>query len=145
MSLITPAMADRLEAWLTHLAALDDASPATVTAYRTDLAGFLSFMGTYHGGAAGPEALRGLGLTDMRAWMAAERARGLSARSLARRLSAIRSKAVRIAASTLSSTAGSSLRMSRLKPSSPSTTLPPCCDGSLSTRPNVIVRRFPAS
>ena len=91
MSLITPAMADRLEAWLTHLAALDDASPATVTAYRTDLAGFLSFMGTYHGGAAGPEALRGLGLTDMRAWMAAERARGLSARSLARRLSAIRS------------------------------------------------------
>ena len=91
MSLITPAMADRLEAWLTHLAALDDASPATVTAYRTDLAGFLSFMGSYHGGAAGPEALRALGLTDMRAWMAAERGRGLSARSLARALSAVKS------------------------------------------------------
>ena len=91
MSLITPAMADRLEAWLTHLSALDDAAPATVTAYRTDLAGFLSFMGEYHGGAAGPEALRGLGLTDMRAWMAHERARGLSARSLARALSAVKS------------------------------------------------------
>ncbi len=91
MSLITPAMADRLEGWLTHLSALDDAAPATVTAYRTDLAGFLSFMGEYHGGAAGPEALRGLGLTDMRAWMAHERARGLSARSLARALSAVKS------------------------------------------------------
>lgn len=91
MSLITPAMADRLEGWLTHLSALDDAAPATVTAYRTDLAGFLSFMGEYHGGAAGPEALRGLGLTDMRAWMAHERGRGLSARSLARALSAVKS------------------------------------------------------
>lgn len=91
MSLITPAMADRLEEWLTHLSALDDAAPATVTAYRTDLAGFLSFMGEYHGGAAGPEALRGLGLTDMRAWMAHERGRGLSARSLARALSAVKS------------------------------------------------------
>ena len=91
MSLITPAMADRLEAWLAHLAALDDAAPATVTAYRTDLAGFLSFMGEYHGGAAGPEALRRLGLTDMRAWMAHERGRGLSARSLARALSAVKS------------------------------------------------------
>jgi integrase/recombinase XerC len=90
MSLISPAMADRMEAWLTHLAALDDASRATVAAYRADLTGFLAFMGDYHGGAAGPAALRALGLTDMRAWMAHERARGLSARSLARALSAVK-------------------------------------------------------
>jgi len=91
MSLISPAMADRLAAWLTALAALDDAADATVTAYRTDVAGFLSFMGGHLGGAAGPAALRAIGLAEMRAWMAAERARGRSARSLARGLSAVKS------------------------------------------------------
>jgi integrase/recombinase XerC len=91
MSFIAPAMADRLQAWLTALDALDDAAPATVTAYRADVAGFLAFMGDYLGGAAQPATLRGLGITDMRAWMAAERARGRSARSLARGLSAVKS------------------------------------------------------
>jgi integrase/recombinase XerC len=91
MTLIAPAMSDRLEGWLIALSALDDAAPATITAYRGDVAGFLSFMGRYHGGAMGPEALRGLTITDMRAWMAQERTRGRSARSLARGLSAVKS------------------------------------------------------
>lgn len=90
MSLIAPAMADRLEAWLTGLGALDDASPKTVVAYRADLAAFLSFMGDYHGGPAAPADLKALTITDMRAWMAHERGRGLSARSLARALSAVK-------------------------------------------------------
>ncbi|PWR03937.1 recombinase XerC [Meridianimarinicoccus roseus] len=91
MSLIAPAMSDRLADWLTALAALDDAAPSTITAYRADVAGFLSFMGRHLGGAADPAALRGLGLGEMRAWMASERARGRSARSLARGLSAVKS------------------------------------------------------
>ena len=91
MSLIAPAMADKLAAWLEARAALDDASDHTLAAYRADLAAFLSFMGEYHGGAAGPATLKALTITDMRAWMAHERARGLSARSLARALSAVKS------------------------------------------------------
>lgn len=91
MSLIAPAMADRLGIWLIALGSLDDASPATVTAYRADVTGFLAFMGDYQGGAAAPAALRALTITDMRAWMAAERGRGRSARSLARGLSAVKS------------------------------------------------------
>lgn len=91
MTLIAPAMADRLASWLTSLGALDDAADATVTAYRADVAGYLSFMGGHLGGDAGPAALRGVGRTELRAWMAAERARGRSARSLARGLSAVKS------------------------------------------------------
>ncbi|MGS4945892.1 tyrosine recombinase XerC [Meridianimarinicoccus sp. RP-17] len=91
MSLISPAMADRLAGWLTALAALDDAADATITAYRADVAGFLAFMGGHLGGDAGPASLRAIGLSEMRAWMAAERARGRSARSLARGLSAVKS------------------------------------------------------
>ena len=90
MSLIAPAMADRLAAWLISLSALDDAAAATVTAYRADVAGYLSFMGLHLDGEAGPAALRGIGRAEMRAWMAAERARGRSARSLARGLSAVK-------------------------------------------------------
>lgn len=91
MSLISPAMSDRLSVWLVSLSALDDASPRTVMAYRDDLVGFLSFLGDYLGGAASPADLKVLTVTDMRAWMAAERDRGLSARSLARSLSAVKS------------------------------------------------------
>ncbi len=91
MSLIVPAMADRLAGWLTALTALDDAADATITAYRADVAGYLAFMGGHLGGEAGPAALRTIGLSEMRAWMAAERARGRSARSLARGLSAVKS------------------------------------------------------
>ncbi|OSP55191.1 tyrosine recombinase XerC [Pseudoruegeria sp. SK021] len=91
MSLISPAMADRLQNWLISLSALDDASPRTLTAYRDDLTGFLSFMGSYGGAPASPDSLKALSVTDMRAWMARERDRGLSARSLARSLSAVKS------------------------------------------------------
>lgn len=91
MTLISPAMADRLTAWMVSLSALDDASPKTMTAYLSDLTGFLSFIGSYRGGPASPEALKILTVTDMRAWMARERDRGLSARSLARALSAVKS------------------------------------------------------
>ncbi|WP_193141845.1 MULTISPECIES: tyrosine recombinase XerC [unclassified Meridianimarinicoccus] len=91
MSLISPGVSDLIATWLDSLRALDDASPATITAYQGDLLGFAAFMGSYHGAPASPATLRGTDLTAMRAWMAHERARGLSARSLARALSAVKS------------------------------------------------------
>jgi len=91
MSLIAPAMADRLEAWLTHLRAIDGAAEATLAAYRADVVDYLSFMGAHLGGAASPTDLRGVTVGDMRAWMAASRAHDRQARSVARALSAVKS------------------------------------------------------
>ncbi|MEM6638157.1 MAG: tyrosine recombinase XerC [Pseudomonadota bacterium] len=91
LTAISPGASAALEDWLAHLSALDGAAGHTLTAYRRDVAGFLSFIGDHLGGAAGTRALAGLGLSDMRAWMAYERQRGISARSLARSLSAVKS------------------------------------------------------
>ena len=87
---LTPAMADALARWLEDQAAARDRSAHTITAYREDMLAFLSFLGGYHGEGATPKSLAGLRQTDIRAFAAAERARGLSPRSLARRLSAVR-------------------------------------------------------
>ncbi len=81
---------DLMEQWLAQLAGLQDASPHTISAYRRDVAGFLGFLGGYRGGDIGLDALGVVGVTDMRAWMAAERRRKVSARSLARALSAVK-------------------------------------------------------
>jgi len=86
-----PATADLMQRWLASLSALDDAAAATIAAYSADLRGFLAFMSGHLDGGAGPAALRGLAIADMRAWMAHERGRGLSARSLSRALSSVKS------------------------------------------------------
>ncbi|HUF57432.1 MAG TPA: tyrosine recombinase XerC [Thermohalobaculum sp.] len=83
--------ADLMRRWLDQLSAVRGRSDKTVEAYRRDVAGYLGFLGDHLGGPAGPATLGEVTLADLRAWMAAERARGLSARSLARRLSAVRS------------------------------------------------------
>jgi len=70
---------------------LQNAAANTLKAYQSDILGFLSFLGVHLGGPVGPSQLRQIGLTDMRAWMAHERGRGVSARSLARALSAVKS------------------------------------------------------
>lgn len=88
---LAPAMADALARWLEVEAATRDLSPHTVTAYRSDLLTFLAFLGGHHAAPATPKSLGALRQTDMRAFAAAERARGLGARSLARRQSAVRS------------------------------------------------------
>ena len=88
---LAPAMADNLARWLDSERAARDRSDHTIRAYQADLLAFLSFLGGYHGTPALPATLAGLTQTDMRAFAAAERRRGLSARSLARRLSATRS------------------------------------------------------
>jgi integrase/recombinase XerC len=77
--------------WLSELEAARGASPRTLMAYRRDLGGFLGFLTRHHGEPPSPAALGRVATADMRAWMAAERNRGLSARSLSRALSAVRS------------------------------------------------------
>lgn len=88
---LAPATADALARWLDLEAATRDRSAHTIQAYRADLLAFLGFLGSHHGEAATPKSLGGLKQSDMRAFAASERARGLGARSLARRQSAVRS------------------------------------------------------
>lgn len=88
---LAPLMADELARWLDGERATRGRSEHTIRAYQADLLAFLAFLGAYHGAPALPGNLGQLTQTDMRAFAAAERGRGLSARSLARRLSAVRS------------------------------------------------------
>ena len=88
---ISPAARDLLAAWLDDVGVLRGGSDATVTAYGRDVTGFLAFQAGHIGGRMGFGALQSLGTRDMRAWMAAERGRGVSARSLARQLSSVKS------------------------------------------------------
>lgn len=87
---ISPALRDALSAWLAHLSALKGASENTLSAYRTDVAGFLNFLAHHHGGAAGLQQIRDIETRDMRAWMAHARASGKGARSVGRALSALK-------------------------------------------------------
>ncbi|WP_421701500.1 tyrosine recombinase XerC [Aliiroseovarius sp.] len=87
---ISDGARDALSGWIAHLRALDNAAENTLKAYQTDLIGFLAFLGQHLGGPQGRRALSGIGLRDMRAWMAHERAHGSSARTLARKLSAVK-------------------------------------------------------
>ena len=87
---ISEGLSDALFAWLDHIKALKDAADNTIDAYRRDVAGYLGFLTKHFGTSLGRRALADVGLSDMRAWMASERARGVSARSLARSLSAVK-------------------------------------------------------
>ncbi|MCC6305345.1 MAG: tyrosine recombinase XerC [Rhodobacteraceae bacterium] len=84
-------MAEALEGWLAALAATDGAALNTLVAYRRDVTGFLGFLALHRGEPPGPATLAGLAATDLRAFVARERGRGLAARSVARALSAVRS------------------------------------------------------
>ncbi len=89
--MISPALTDALGRWLDHTRAIDGAAENTVKAYQTDVLAFLAFISEHHGGAEGLGPLSKLTISDMRAWMAHERSRGVAARSLARMLSAVKS------------------------------------------------------
>jgi integrase/recombinase XerC len=88
---ISPAAREALALWLSHLRAIDGAAANTILAYAKDVTGYLAFLGTHRGGAEGLGAIATVPQTDLRAWMAQERARGVGARSLARSLSAVKS------------------------------------------------------
>ncbi len=89
--LISPALRDAMALCLDHKRALDGAAANTIKAYGADVAGFLAFLAGHRGQVEGLGAVANLPQTDLRAWMAAERARGVSARTLARSLSAVKS------------------------------------------------------
>jgi integrase/recombinase XerC len=89
--MISPAMSAALGDWLAHQRALNGAADNTITAYQTDVLGFLNFMTQHHGDSIGLAPLARIAVTDMRSWMAHERGRGVAARSLARSLSAVKS------------------------------------------------------
>ncbi len=88
--LISPAGRAALAEWLAGMKAVNGVSANTVEAYGRDVAGFLAFIGSHHGGAEGLGPLTRVNQSDMRAWMAHERGRGVAARSLARELSAVK-------------------------------------------------------
>ena len=87
---LSPALRDALSTWLTHIKALDGVAANTVTAYAHDVSGFLDFIARHRGTTEGLAAYAAIPQTDLRAWMASERDRGMSARSLARALSAVK-------------------------------------------------------
>ncbi len=87
---ISPAARSAMAEWLDHLRALDGAADNTLKAYATDLSGYLAFLAQHRGGTEGLRGLIALPQTDMRAWMAHERGRGVGARSMARALSAVK-------------------------------------------------------
>ena len=87
---ISDGLRDAQARWLDYLRAVDGVADNTLTAYARDLHGFLAFLTLHFGASLGQAPLASLKMSDMRAWMAHERARGVSARSLARSLSAVK-------------------------------------------------------
>ena len=77
---LSPAMRDRMESWLIHLGSLRGRADATVDAYRRDLTDFLNFQAQHAGDILSPAMLRDVSLGEMRAWMAAQRGRGVGSR-----------------------------------------------------------------
>jgi integrase/recombinase XerC len=87
---LAPALGAALSQWLAQLAALQGVAATTLDAYRRDVSRYLKFLSAHHGGASGIAAVTAASQSDLRAWMAEERGRGLSARSLARAISAVK-------------------------------------------------------
>jgi integrase/recombinase XerC len=75
--------------YLRHLEKERDVSPHTVSAYRRDLADFVSFLGGYYGGEGW--SWEGVDRLAMRGFLAHLSRRGVGKRTLARTLSAVRS------------------------------------------------------
>ncbi len=79
------------QAFLAWLGAERRASPLTLEAYGRDIADFLGFLTRHLGAEADLPALAALRPADVRAFLAARHADGLSAATRARRLAAVRS------------------------------------------------------
>ncbi len=91
MSLVSPAAAEALRAWLAGQKTLKGAADNTIEAYRHDVLDFIAFMAAHSGAPQGLTALARITVSDMRAWMARTRGSDVGARSLARKLSAVKS------------------------------------------------------
>jgi integrase/recombinase XerC len=77
--------------WLAHLADERRMSAKTLEAYRRDAGQFLAFLAEYRGAAPTLSELAKLAPADVRAFLAARRAKGIGGRSLMRTLAGVRS------------------------------------------------------
>ena len=82
---------DAVRAYLDWLLRERRAATLTVTAYQTDLAGFLGFLTDHLGREPALSDLAGLGQADLRAWLASQATAGTTNATRARHLSAVRS------------------------------------------------------
>ena len=87
---VAPKVAAEIEAWLSHLGAERRLSAKTLEAYRRDVLQFLQFLAEHLGGAPSLKELAALEPADVRAFLAARRARNIGSRSLMRALAGMR-------------------------------------------------------
>jgi integrase/recombinase XerC len=90
LTAVAPQVAAEIAHWLKHLGAERRMSGKTVEAYQRDVLQFLGFLAEHLGGAPSLKDLAELTPADVRAFMAARRARGISSRSLMRTLAGTR-------------------------------------------------------
>jgi integrase/recombinase XerC len=86
-----PDLVSELTRWLAHLGAERRMSRKTCEAYRRDVLQFLEFLAEYQGARTTLARLAAIGPADVRAFMAARRAKGVGGRSLMRALAGLRS------------------------------------------------------
>src|SRR6201998_3237432 len=87
---LSPSVATQVESWLTHLGAERRMAAKTLEAYRRDVLQLLGFLAEHLGGAPSLKELAALTPADVRAFMAARRARNIGSRSLMRTLAGTR-------------------------------------------------------
>jgi integrase/recombinase XerC len=86
-----PEVTGEVVRWLGHLGAERRMSDKTLDAYRRDVLQFLAFLAEHFGARVTLKRLSGLAPADVRAFMAARRAKGIGGRSLMRGLAGARS------------------------------------------------------
>ncbi len=90
LTAVAPQVAAEIAHWLRHLGAERRMSPKTVEAYQRDVLQFLAFLAGHLGGRPSLKDLAALTPADVRAFMAARRAKGIGSRSLMRTLAGTR-------------------------------------------------------
>jgi integrase/recombinase XerC len=88
---VAPDVSTELSRWLAYLRAEKRMSDKTLDAYQRDARQFLAFLADHFGDAPTLKNLAKLAPQDVRAFMAARRARGIGSRSLMRGLAGVRS------------------------------------------------------